>query len=131
MIRKLFIILTFVMINVFYASNAKGDINTALNSLCAIVASDDYSNLQQKLTEMRTQYRLKLQHYYDGISCGGQSLIRTALLNEAHHTAQLLMKNLPKSKLTAPERDGKTLRQWINEKNLMGTPSSDVLSNQL
>ncbi|GAB2707859.1 DUF3718 domain-containing protein [Aliiglaciecola aliphaticivorans] len=131
MIKTLLFVFAIFLVTLFYASNAKANINVALKNLCSLVASDDTSTLQQKITEMRTHYRLKLQHYYDGISCDGQSLIRTALLNKANHTAELLIEHLPKRKLRMPEHDGKTLLQWINETEFAGSPIANTLGDKI
>merc|ERR1712053_33784 len=58
------------------------DINEALANICTIVQADDKGELRKKMRSVQSDYKLKLRDYYSGISCNGQSLIRTALLNK-------------------------------------------------
>lgn len=83
------------------------------------------------MKKVQADYKLKLQDYYTGISCGGESLIRTAFLNNAVNAGTLLVKKLPKSQLNNPEQDGKTLRAWVSEKGLMESPLAEVLNNRI
>ncbi|MCC2618017.1 DUF3718 domain-containing protein, partial [Aestuariibacter halophilus] len=73
----------------------------------------------------------KLRDYYTGISCGGQSLIRTAMLNNAVETGELMIKKMPKSDLSAPEKDGKTLVAWVQENGLADSPIAQVLNERI
>ena len=67
--------------SLLFAGNAHADINSALQNICTIVKADDKSELRKKMKKVQSDYRLKLQDYYNGVSCGGNSLIRTAFLN--------------------------------------------------
>ncbi|MBU2879245.1 DUF3718 domain-containing protein [Aliiglaciecola lipolytica] len=117
--------------NIVFATKAKADINSTLMNICTIVVSDDSSDLRNKIEEVNKHYRLKLRHYYNSISCDGQSLIRAAIINDAYQTAELLIKKLPKLNLRLPESDGKTLQQWIDDKNLSDSPIAITLSNKI
>ena len=83
------------------------------------------------MKKVQSDYRLKLKDYYSGISCGGNSLIRTAMLNEAVETGTLLVKKMPKKSLSAPEKDGKTLTSWVAENGLDASPIAAVLKDRI
>ena len=123
--------LAIAAISLSVSGTAQADINAALQNICTIVKTDDKGELIKKMKKVQSDFRLKLKDYYSGISCGGNSLIRTALLNEAVETGTLLVKNMPKSELTSPEKDGKTLKAWISENGLDGTPISGVLNDRI
>ncbi|MBT80383.1 MAG: hypothetical protein CL587_08340 [Alteromonadaceae bacterium] len=110
---------------------AQADINDDLANICTIVQADDKGELRKKIRLVESDYRLKLRDYYSGISCGGNSLIRTAIINNAVETGTLLVKKMPKSDLDSPENDGKTLQAWVNETGNQGSPIADVLSKRL
>ena len=59
------------------------DVNEALANICTIVQADDKGELRKKMRRVQSDFKLKLRDYYSGVSCGGQSLIRTALTNNA------------------------------------------------
>ena len=110
---------------------AQADINNALQNICTIVKTDDKGELRKKMKKVQSDYKLKLKDYYSGVSCGGNSLIRTALLNQAVETGTLLVKKMPKSELSSPEKDGKTLQAWISENSLDASPITSVLNDRI
>ena len=83
------------------------------------------------MKHLQSDYRLKLKDYYTGVSCGGNSLIRTAMLNNAVKTGTLMIKKMPKSDLTAPEKDGKTVLVWASENGLDGSPIVAILNDRV
>ena len=101
---------TFIFNGLVYA-----DVNEALQNICTIISADDKSELRKKMKVVESDYRLKLSDYYTGVSCGGNSMIRTAMLNNAVETGTLMIKKMPKSNLQEPEKDGKTLQDWATE----------------
>jgi len=107
------------------------DINEALANICTIVQADDKGELRKKMRSVESDYRMKLKDYYSAISCGGNSLIRTALLNNALEAGELLVKKMPKSDLEAPEADGKTLQAWVAENGLQDNPIAAVINDRL
>lgn len=119
------------IINLFSAASANANISNALHNMCTLVIANDPIALREKIQKVKKNYRLKLQHYYSGISCAGNSLIRTALLNNANETGKFLIHKLPRATLLSPEPDGRTLQQWIDEKNLSDTPISLTLTNRI
>ncbi|GAB5381123.1 MAG: hypothetical protein Alis3KO_04420 [Aliiglaciecola sp.] len=114
-----------------FSGTAHADINAALQNICTIVKTDDKGELRKKMKKVQSDYRLKLKDYYSGITCGGNSLIRTAMLNNAAETGTLLVKKMPKGDLKAPEKDGKTLQQWVNENGLASSPIASALNERI
>ncbi len=101
-----------------FSNVANAQVEQALANICAIVKADDKSELRKKMRKVQSDYAIKLRDYYGGITCSGNSLIRVALLNEAHETGTLLVKKMPKKLLNTPASDGKTILAWINEQGL-------------
>lgn len=114
-----------------FAGQAQADVSNALQNICTIVKADDKGELRKKMKKVQSDYRLKLKDYYAGISCGGNSLIRTAMLNDAVNAGTLLVKKMPKSELRSPEQDGKTLQTWVTEQGLSNSPIATVLSERI
>ena len=114
-----------------FVSTAQADVNEALANICTIVQADDKGEIRKKMKRVQSDYRLKLKDYYSGISCGGNSLIRTAMLSNAVETGTLLVKKMPKSALAQPENDGKTLTAWVSEQGLDANPIASVLTNRM
>ena len=120
-----------VAASVGFAGSAQADVNDALANICTIVKADDTSELRKKMKKVQADYSLKLQDYYNGVSCGGESLIRTAFLSNAVEAGTLLVKKMPKSQLNSPEADGKTIRAWVSDQGLMDTPLAQVLNERI
>lgn len=114
-----------------FSAVVKADINDDLQNICTIVKADDKGELRKKMKKVESDHSLKLQDYYSGISCGGESLIRLAMLNNAVESGTLMIKKMPKSVLTAPEADGKTLLDWSNEKGLSSSPIALELNQRI
>ena len=114
-----------------FSTTAQADINEALANICTIVKADDKGELRKKMKRVQSDYRMKLKDYYSGITCGGQSLIRTAMLKNAVETGTLLVKKMPKSALSEPEKDGKTLTAWVSEQGLDSNPIASVLADRM
>ncbi|MBT1449432.1 DUF3718 domain-containing protein [Glaciecola sp. XM2] len=111
--------------------NANASIEAALANICNIVQSDDKSELRKKMKDVRANYSLKLADYYDGISCNGNSLIRTALLSDAVEAGTLLVKKMPKSRLNQPDSDGVALTDWIASNGLESSPIAGVVQERM
>lgn len=118
-------------ISLFTAGNAQAELGDALQNICTIVKADDKGELRKKMKRVQSDFRLKLQDYYTGISCGGNSLIRTAMLNNAVETGTLMVKKMPKGNLKAPEKDGKTVLAWASENGLDTSPIVTVLNDRI
>ncbi|MEO9947259.1 DUF3718 domain-containing protein, partial [Paraglaciecola sp.] len=100
-------------------------------NICTIVKADDKGELRKKMKRVQSDFRLKLKDYYTGVSCGGNSLIRTAMLNNAVETGTLMVKKMPKGDLSAPEKDGKTVLDWASENGLATSPIVAVLNDRI
>ena len=114
-----------------FTNAASASVEAELQNICSIVQADDKGQLRKKMSNVEKNYSLKLQDYYSGISCGGNSLIRTAFLAGAVESGSLLVKKMPKSTLNSPEADGKTLRAWVSENNMMDSPIAAVLNERI
>jgi len=114
-----------------FSGTAQADINEALANICTIVQADDKGELRKKMRLVESDYRLKLRDYYSGVTCSGNSLIRTAFANNAVEAGTLLVKKMPKSDLSAPEADGKTLQAWVNESGYQASPIAEELTKRL
>jgi hypothetical protein len=118
-------------ISLFTAGNAQADINHALQNICTIVKADDKRELRRKMKRVQSDYRMKLKDYYTGVSCGGNSLIRTAMLNDAVETGTLMIKKMPRGDLSSPESDGKTVLVWASENGLDASPIVAELKDRI
>lgn len=112
-------------------SFAADDISAALANICTIVKTNDKGALRSKMKRVEADFGTKLRDIYDGVSCGGESLIRTAMLNEAVDTGTFMIKKMSKSILAKPEKDGMTLTAWVSEKGLDATPLAAVLKDRI
>jgi hypothetical protein len=119
------------IISLFSAGNAQADVNDALQNICTIVKADDKRELRKKMKRVQSNFRLKLKDYYTGVTCGGNSLIRTAMLNDSEETGTLMIKKMPRSDLEAPERDGKTVLAWATENGLDASPIVVALNDRI
>ena len=117
--------------SLMFTGTAQADVNAALQNICTIVKTNDKGELRKKMKKVQSDFRMKLKDYYSGISCGGNSLIRTAMLSEAVDTGTLLVKKMPKKDLKAPEQDGKTLSVWVSENGLDASPIAQELSSRI
>jgi hypothetical protein len=120
-----------VTISFLTAGNAQANVSEALQNICTIVKADDKSELRKKMKRVESDFNLKLKDYYTGISCSGNSLIRTAMLKNAIETGTLLAKKMPKSDLNTPEKDGKTITDWASENGLNDSPIISVLNDRI
>ena len=111
--------------------SALAGIEDDLANICNIVISNDKSELRKKMKNVQSDYQMRLSDYYDGITCNGNSLIRTAILNDAVDTGTLLVKKMPKSKLQEPETDGMLLAAWIETNGKSDSPISSALTERL
>jgi hypothetical protein len=114
-----------------FSMPAQASVEDALANICTIVKADDKSELRKKMRAVQNDYNLKLRDYYSGISCSGNSLIRTALLSNAVEAGSLLVKKMPKDALSSPENDGKSLTAWISENGLDANPIASVLKDRI
>lgn len=118
-------------ITLLCAGNAQASVDDALQNICTIVKADDKGELRKKMKRVQSDYKLALKDYYSGISCSGNSLIRTAMLSNAVETGTLMVKKMSKGELSAPENDGKTVITWAYENGLQSSPIVAVLKDRI
>ena len=123
--------IAFIAAGLGFTNTASASIESELQNICSIVQADDKGQLRKKMSNVQKNFSLKLQDYYGGISCGGNSLIRTAFLAGAVESGSLLVKKMPKSTLHTPEADGITLRAWVSENNFVDSPIATVLNERI
>ena len=117
--------------SLIFAGTAQADVSEALQNICTIVKADDKGELRKKMKRVQSDYRLKLKDYYSGVSCGGNSLIRTAMLNDSIETGTLMIKKMPRGDLSSPESDGKTVLTWASENGLDASAIVTVLKDRI
>lgn len=69
------------------------DVESLLAGLCENVATDNKSRLRKKLKEAG----VKLRNIYDGITCGGEPLVRYAMIKNAQKAGTFIVKRMPAS----------------------------------
>ena len=77
-------------------------------NICNYVQTNDKNRLRKKLKENR----VKLRNIYSGVTCDGNSLLRTAMNNGSDKVGTFIAKRLSVSELTTAEADGKTITDW-------------------
>ncbi|USD37942.1 MULTISPECIES: DUF3718 domain-containing protein [Ferrimonas] len=79
-------------------------------NICQYVQADNKSRLRKKLKESR----IKVRTIYDGIKCNGESMIRSAMTNNADGVGVFLVKKLSAAQLKAKEQDGQSVLEWAS-----------------
>ena len=69
------------------------DVGALLAGICDNVATDNKGRFRKKLKEAG----VKLRNIYDGISCGGENLVRYAIKSGATSTGEFIVKRMPAS----------------------------------
>ncbi|EDQ01094.1 DUF3718 domain-containing protein [Shewanella benthica] len=77
-------------------------------NICHYVQTNDKNRLRKKLKENR----IKLRNIYSGVTCDGNSLLRTAMNSGSDKVGTFIAKRLSVSELTAAEADGNTITDW-------------------
>lgn len=107
------------------------DINDDLQNICTIVKNDDKAELRKKVKQVQDDYNLRLGDYYDGISCGGQSLIRYSMENNAAEVGTFMIKKMSKTDLQKVEKDGMALQQWAEANGHIATSIGQELISRI
>lgn len=84
--------------------------NQLAANICNYVQADDKNRLRKKLKENR----VKLRNIYSSISCGGDSLLRTAFKSGSDKVGTFVAKRLSVSELQAAEADGTSISAWAD-----------------
>lgn len=87
------LVLAIVAFSITMSPPAKSDVGAALAGICDVVASDNKSRFRKKIKEAG----IKLRNIYDGISCGGQNLVRYSMTKGAQKTGTFIVKRMPGS----------------------------------
>jgi len=96
-------------------------------SICDYVKANDKNRLRKKLKESR----VKLRQVYSGISCDGQSLLRTAYAANANDAGEFVAKRLSVNELSVPEADGMTIQAWAEANGHGASPISAAVKERL
>ncbi|MBN7821790.1 DUF3718 domain-containing protein [Bowmanella yangjiangensis] len=107
------------------------DINDDLQNICTIVKNDDKAELRKKVKQVQDDYNLRLGDYYEGISCGGQSLIRYSMENNAAEVGTFMIKKMSKTDLQKVEKDGMALQQWAEANGHIATSIGQELVSRI
>ncbi|MBY5922398.1 DUF3718 domain-containing protein [Ferrimonas balearica] len=107
-----------------YSPVTHANVDQLVASVCDYVAADDKNRLRKKLKDAR----IKLRAIYDGVSCNGNSLLRTAMLSNAQDVGVYLVKQMPRESLSAAESDGQTVMQWAESQGLAESPIAAEIS---
>ncbi|GHB79110.1 hypothetical protein GCM10008107_30750 [Psychrosphaera saromensis] len=83
-----------VVMTLSYSPAVKSaDVGALLAGICDNVAADNKGRFRKKLKEAG----VKLRDIYDGISCGGQNLVRHAIKTGSAKTGAYIVKRMPAS----------------------------------
>ena len=115
------------IVYLFPAGHAQSTASDAMINVCNIVKIDDIYLFRKRVNRFYSETNLKLNNYYQDIYCEGDSLIRTAILNNAIKTGALIVKKLPRSELIKSEKDGKTILDWVLQKNIDNSKIIDLI----
>ena len=115
----------------FHTSTVQADPNTVLANICTIVESDDKSSLRKKIKTMKSDYQMKLPDYYNGITCGGLTLIRHAIKSGSVESGQFLIKKMSKKVLREPMADGSTELDWATANGHDGSALVAALKDRI
>jgi len=85
----------------------------SLNGICENVAADNKSRFRKKLKESG----VKLRNVYGAISCGGESLVRYAMSNNATNVGNYIVKRMPASHFA-----GSGDAEWANSNGFSASP---------
>lgn len=100
----------------FNASAAGALDGQVLTSMCNYAAQNDKTRFRRTMKSSGIKFR----KVYDKFECNGLSLLRFAMSRDADAVGPVLVKQLSKKQLRAPEADGQTVLQWA-EANGKGT----------
>ncbi|MFC6439656.1 DUF3718 domain-containing protein [Pseudobowmanella zhangzhouensis] len=110
---------------------AQADLTEDLQNICTIVKNNDKGELRKKMRGVKDDYRMRLGDFYEGVSCGGQSLIRYAMANGANDVGAYMVGQMGKSDLSKPEGDGMTLQQWADSNGYLASETGKELLDRL
>ncbi|MBC3767916.1 DUF3718 domain-containing protein [Neptunicella marina] len=107
------------------------DVNEDLQNICTIVKNNDKGELRKKVRAIQDDYKLRVGDIYPGISCGGSSLIRYSMQNNATDVGVFIIKKMSKKDLGNAEADGQTIQQWAEANGFIGTEIGKELLDRI
>ncbi|MBY6187162.1 DUF3718 domain-containing protein [Marinobacter hydrocarbonoclasticus] len=125
-LTALFMAAGLAAVSLTYTPISHANADQLIASVCDYVASDDKNRLRKKLKDTR----IKLRSVYDGITCNGNSLLRTAMLSNAQDVGVFVAKQLPRKTLSAPEADGQTVLQWADSQGFAGSEIAAAITER-
>ncbi|WP_076407438.1 DUF3718 domain-containing protein [Shewanella sp. UCD-KL12] len=96
-------------------------------NICNYVQTDDKNRLRKKLKENR----VKLRNIYSGVTCGGDSLLRTAMKSGSDKVGTFVAKRLSVADLSASEADGKTIVEWADGNGHGGSAITSAIKERI
>jgi len=92
--KKVLTAVSLAALLVSFEATAQSSIEQDLSSICEIVSADDKSQLRRKLNKVKSKHSLKFADYYDGITCGNNSLMMYADNNGSLDVLELMTKKV-------------------------------------
>ncbi|SDJ59592.1 Protein of unknown function [Ferrimonas sediminum] len=96
-------------------------------NICQYVQADNKTRLRKKLKESR----IKVRTIYDGIKCNGESMIRSAMTNNADGVGVFLVKKLSAAQLKAKEQDGQSVLEWASAHGHGGSTIVSAINDRI
>ncbi|WP_438863242.1 DUF3718 domain-containing protein [Neptunicella sp.] len=116
---------------VLVAPMSFADVNEDLQNICTIVKNNDKGELRKKMRSVKRDYNLRLGDFYNGVSCGGNSLIRYSMQNASVDVGTYMIKKMSKSDLAQAEADGMAIQQWAETNGYIETEIGKELLDRL
>ncbi|WP_438864166.1 DUF3718 domain-containing protein [Neptunicella sp.] len=116
---------------VLVAPMSFADVNEDLQNICTIVKNNDKGELRKKMRSVQNDYNLRLGDFYTGVSCGGNSLIRYSMQNNATDVGTYMIKKMSKKDLSQAEADGMAIQQWAETNGYIETEIGKELVDRL
>lgn len=115
-------VLLFLLSTFTFTPQAKAeDIGALLAGICETVATDNKSRFRKKISDTG----VKLRNIYDGITCGGENLVRYAMQNGANDVGEFIVKRMPASHF---DTSGDT--EWAAANGLTDNPVAQAIANR-
>nr|WP_241737469.1 DUF3718 domain-containing protein [Neptunicella marina] len=107
------------------------DVNEDLQNICTIVKNNDKGELRKKMRGVQKDYNLRLGDFYTGVSCGGSSLIRYSMQNNAVDVGTYMIKKMSKKDLAQAEADGMAIKDWAQANGFIDSEIGQELVSRL
>lgn len=117
--------------SVLVAPISFADVNEDLQNICTIVKNNDKGELRKKMRGVQKDYNLRLGDFYSGVSCGGSSLIRYSMQNNAVDVGTYMIKKMSKKDLGQAEADGMAIKDWAQANGFIDSEIGQELVSRL